>query len=143
MLSLCKQIVTHFHGMSSAKWHWYIHINCQPRLLVFKAFLFNVSAHYLQRKELKRSLHNVCGGGNHSVQDVSPSSDPLLPRRAVLLPQKAPSPFFLIIHVQLILLFPCPALTFSAPAATIQGMSPPEQDVPPASIPLDTPVLFP
>lgn len=110
---------------------------------MFKSFLLNVAAHYLQIEELTQSLHNVSSSGNHSVQDVSPSSDPLFPCRAVLLPQKAPGPPFLVIYIQLTLFFPCPAFTFSAPAATIQGMPPSEQDVPPASIPLDTPVLFP
>lgn len=107
-------------------------------------FLLNVAAHCLSGKEVNKGVrHHVGDSGDHSVQSAAPPPDPLLPRRAVLFPQEAAPPFCLLFHVRRVLLFPGPAVAFSAPAATIQGGPPAEPDVSPASVPLDPPVAFP
>lgn len=94
------------------------------------------------KRPTKKSWYHVGYLGNHNTRGTALPSRPLLSGRAVFLPQKASSPF-LLVHVQLLWLFSCAPFTFPASTGPIEGLTLCEQDVPQASVAVDTAVRFP
>lgn len=104
--------------------------------------LLTFAEHHLRRDQLQKSWYHVGYLGNHNTRGTALPSRPLLSGRAVFLPQKASSPF-LLVHVQLLWLFSCAPFTFPASTGPIEGLTLCEQDVPQASVAVDTAVRFP